>query len=212
MSLGRESMAASGGRKTAFSEEYENRPVGITVHTTADLHDRNGSRSEKTIVQYISQALNAAELNYEIDFDFPLKNPDIDGVDHGETPGKQNLYDWWRGQINNDPEFEPRKDSNILLSDRDSGGLGAVGGRVAVAPARHISDYEQHKWKGRGSNDQFRNTFATLHELSHNLGFTHSPHGGNAWNEKRKWHRTITVAASKLPRPEGRGIQRGLPF
>ena len=183
-------------RKTHHSDKFDADTVGVTVHTTKQLHDRNGRESEKTVVQYISQALEDAGLNYAIDFNFPLKEPEIDDLEGDKLPGKQHHQDWWREFVNEDSSFEPRKDSNILLDDRDGGGLAAVTGWVAVAPGRNISDYRRHEWTGLGSDSQAQNIFATLHEFSHNLGFSHSPHFGYGWNENGRWHRTITVSGN----------------
>lgn len=192
-------------RKTEFDHDNEGTPVGVSVHTSDLVYDRNGRAAEHTVVQYLAHALQQAGRNYEIDFNFPIQEPDLEET---KRLGKQELYDWWRSQVNGDPEFEPRKDSNLLLTDREGGGLGAIGGWVAITPARNISEYARHEWTGTGEDGQVRNTYATLHECSHNLGMQHNPHWGNGWNDGGKWHRTITVSANGVKNLCGEWVEK----
>lgn len=178
------------GRTTAFQHDHDAPTVGVSVHSTTKLVDRNGRAAEHSVVRYMAAAFDRAELNYEIDYGYPPKDPPNEVSVCGDGSG----FGWWNERVTEDEPFPIRKDSNILLFDTNGGGCAYIGMNAATAPGMNITENRPHEWIGR--DDYHRNIFGTMHELGHNLGFKHSPHPGMGWNEDGEWHRTFTVSAN----------------
>lgn len=187
--------------------------IDIALYSTFALADRRKRVAERTMSHYIVSALEDTAYNYRITYMHPLVEDAGENVSHcrGET------FDHWRDLVNNDEIERRANDANILLCDAPGGGCGAVGGRVATAPARHIEYTMPYQRTGTGRAHS--NIHATLHELAHNLGCWHDhdddrpgkQHCGLGWNQPvtlfgfelpflgGDWHRTPSVAGNGAP-------------
>lgn len=83
------------------------------------------------------------------------------------------------------------RDANLLLTAAKGGGLSAVGGWAAIAPAGTLTE-EFDLVDTCSPGDPRHVIYGALHELAHCLGSSHARPWGRAWadHERRAFHRT----------------------
>lgn len=165
-----------------------------TIYTTQALYDRNGRAPEEMVAQYVERAFGRLGVKVDVQTGFsPLPDPYDDPRCQENT---RTSFNFMNDRKNNGELPFVAKDSNLLLVDTVGGGCAGVGGSTAVAGAKPI---DRVRSMVESSAEKYhRGVHAPLHEIGHNMGFSHSPHPGAAWNDDSeipgKWHRTPTVA------------------
>lgn len=136
--------------------------LDIAIYQTTGLTDRLDRAPENNVTRFLAQALRDGGYNYTIRFQFdPLNLPDhadsLDAFAANERAGNH---------------------LNLLLGDRDGGGLAFVGGRYCIAPAGNIERPVPLTEEAPTDTDTPRlwiNLRASaLHEPGHTLGGNHS--------------------------------------
>jgi hypothetical protein len=178
--------------------------VHVALYSTRALVETNGLVPEIVAGRYVANALEDAGLNY-------LVRRGYESVDLAVDEPRATLREW-----RSTARAWTAKDANVLLTDRESGGLAYVGGGYGFAPGGRIDEVVE--WRPTGESGLQRNVHAVLHEVGHMLGASHDhddeqegrQHPGMGWNEAGYWHRTPTVAGHGYPNRCGEPVEEKL--
>jgi len=190
--------------------------VQIAVYQSTISYEYNNELPAKVAATYLAGALKKTPYGYEIHYGFePLDTPT-------ERSGcGARLYDWFRDQ---DLPLEA-KDSNVLITNSNSGGCGLVGGKYCTGPGGDIT--RDMIYTEEGTGDAHNDLHAILHEVGHNLGAFHDHDGDQegkqhwGYGENRPhtwfgfhfpwmggdWFRTPCVAGNGAPNECGEWIE-----
>lgn len=161
----------------------------VAIYRTVSLDDNLGQLPEEEVVRHLTFALDQAGINYRIYHNFEpaaLGNQSTGTCVRGEDA----YYDWLDLLDASAPFIAA--DANLCLLDQDGGGCGGQGGNACVSGAAAI---DQSITIRDGTSHHAANLYAALHEIGHNMGFAHSPHPGDAWNENNEWNKTPNVGS-----------------
>lgn len=174
--------------------------VEVSVRQTGDLSEYAKAHPEQQAVQYIERALTRLNVPYKIYHDLPPRTEAPKLADYDNTATyKDDAFTWWHKQIQNGNLEKDAKDSNILLLPTNGGGKAYIRGAACVAPAGTLDkDYPMKETVP--ADDPRGCVYGILHELAHNLGYSHNKPWGRAWNdsENGEWHRTPTAIPGKV--------------
>lgn len=159
--------------------------VDVSIRQTPALTDNNDRHPERTVAKYVAAAFDDAGYSYDVSFGY---DPFDTGVEKSVC-GDDSAYVEWSEAVFGRDVADLAKDSNILLTNAEGGGCGAVGGPVSTAPGYHIDETVDVKPSGSSSIQYNINT--SLHEITHNLGLGHDlrddvsgqQYTGLGWNE-----------------------------
>lgn len=181
-------------------------PIHMSIYMSGKLIDTNGRIGEKMVALYAARAFEEAGYGYKITYNLLAKQP----PDQASNCSAGDAPEWWRDQVLGDQVEIVEKDVNILMTNANGGGCGAIGGLYGTTPGLNIN--EMREWTPVGSDDWHRNMHGTLHEIGHQLGARHDheddvegkQHWGNGWNETDEngttwWHRTPNTAGNGNP-------------
>lgn len=163
--------------------------VTDAVRAAGEREYDDGLRAAKRAATWIERAFDHPTNPFDVSVTVGTATPTApeDGV-FGERSGTapcgddrtwNHLLDWWREYHNaecTDPATA--RDSHLLLSAGDGGGLGAVTGRYAVVGSGldvlHLGEYRRFGYAHR--HKRMKNV---LHELGHNLIRQSPPNDGD---------------------------------
>jgi hypothetical protein len=172
----------------------------VSVRMDRELAEKGKSHPERQYVKYLNRALDRLNIPYAIKWDFaPVEVPRID---EGATKSEQ--LDAWSDKLNGDNTVDGVcKDSNILLTDRDGGGMSYGKMKGAIAPGAVYEPYDQMRAEKDEPelqewvlpDDDEHTWFGALHEFVHNVsthGGQHKQAFGKVWHdtENEVWYRT----------------------
>lgn len=160
--------------------------VDLSLRQTGELAGRVGRAPERTVGRYVARAFDRIGVPYRIRYDLP-----VEADAPANAAGKHEALQWWRSMLNEVGRADAGRDANLLLTAATGGGLSAVGGWAAIAPAGTL--YEEFDLVDTCSPDDPRHViYGVLHELAHCLGSSHKVPWGRAWpdHERREFHRT----------------------
>lgn len=200
-------------------EEHTNtdRPqVEISIRETAHLASTHKDHPEEQVCAYVERAFDRLNLPYRIVCDLPP----VDGIP-APGEGKKAQLDAFSEQLNADDGLpHVCKDSNLLLTDRDGGGLSWAGMKGAIGPAGTLDQsYDMAEWVT--PNDPRHCVFGCLHEIGHNMYARggHDNGWGRAWTDVDEdggqvWYRTPMAtpddhnACGEFNEPRPNGAQK----
>lgn len=181
---------------------FDNPVLGIAVYTGGLLNDAVGRASELAAVDLLTTVFDLAELNYDIHYDFPIRDyPARNGICTDDTGDTAEPFASWRDDVQDGNIPFEAKDSNILLVDGTSGGCAAVGGNYTAVGATPLANFT-YALSDLGMGTEGNAAASLLHELGHNLGSPGpgDPHFGYGFNDhqSRLWWRTPCVSGNGI--------------
>lgn len=191
---------------TVSEDRFDNPTVEATVYRNERLDLDLGSVPEEKAIEVLTAAFEAANLNYEITHGLPVQGdlPPSDG-------GCDDTFDVWNDRVIAEDIPEIAKDTNVLLTNAGAGGCSNNPSRDpnrCTAGAGNFDSSFSYQLDGAPDTDSsYRSAHALLHEVGHNLGFVHKPHGGYAFNADGYWHRTPTVGGNNMDNMCGTRIE-----
>lgn len=157
---------------------FDGPPFEVALWTSWDLFQKHGRTAEQVLDEYVSDALTDIGVNHRIYTGFTVilqENADP-GCPHPDEP--ITAYEEWGDHLAGNPQWVAA-DCNLLLMDTGGGGCGSTGGNVAVVGVnnidrpRSIDSAIEDPWAG--------NVYASMHEIGHNMSFTHSENPAIKW-------------------------------
>lgn len=139
----------------------DNTTLDVSVYQTNSLTEDRGRAPEQSVVRFIEKALEDADYNCIIKFNFePVSNQ----YDEATTEALRS----WSAEIKEDNEAG----INIVLGNRYGGGISYLGGRYSLAPGAEIRDIVE--FVENCPSRPCRNIRANIHEVGHDLGAVHA--------------------------------------
>lgn len=178
----------------------------VSVRMDKELAEKGKSHPERQFVKYLRRALDRLDIRYAIKWDFqPVELPRIED---GAT--KKEQLDVWTNALNGEGDWSESikgvcKDSNLVLTDRDGGGMSYPKMKGALAPGavyeahdhRRVENGESELRKTVNPDEDEHTWFGALHEFAHNIsehGGSHKQSAGKVWHDENQkiWYRTPT--------------------
>lgn len=180
------------GFQRELQDRYDSPQIGVNIRSTRVLRERNGRYPEWMVARFLSEVLDRAGYNYDITWGY---EDSMDPPSEQSICGEDSAFGWWAAQVNR-RNVPVAPDSNILITDAESGGCGIVGGNVCTVPGRHLDHHERYRESGTSMFDN--NVHGALHEFAHNMHIDHDEDKetpgnqttGIGWNEGGRWHQT----------------------
>lgn len=180
----------------------------VSVRMTSHLAAKGKSHPERQAVKYLDRALDRLNIPYTIKWDLPP----VEGLPKA-SEGKKTQLSEWSNRLNDEenPAPEVCKDSNVLLTDRDGGGMAYGRMKGAIAPGAVYEPYDEMRLEEGESelrdwvtpDDDEHSFFGFLHEFSHNVsthGGSHKQSWGEVWHAENEevWYRTPTASPGEI--------------
>lgn len=184
--------------KTISEHGFDNPTVEVALYREDTFAATDGTLPVDNAIEILTGAFEMGELNYVIRHDLPTQTLPA------ETGTCDEPFQTWNDRVRNGNIPHVAKDANLVLIDRFGGGCANAPGNHpgrAVIGARPLTDQYadgQITYELEGEGNLWVGYGTLLHELGHNLGFSHKPHGGWGFNHNGKWHRTPTVGGNAV--------------
>lgn len=161
----------------------------VAVYETDELFSQRGDTPADVVAKYMADSLGRIGVEYRIYYRFASIPIDNTQTVCDDFDAKDEWAEWA-------PDNAPfvAADSNILLVHVPGGGCGDIGGDFCASGALSI-DEERDDLVGTGP--WYGSVYAAMHEVGHNMGWSHNPHPGNAFVTQAdpRWHKTPCVGA-----------------
>lgn len=184
-------------------DSFDGPTADVTVYTGSHLHRMVGRSAERNAVEVLSHAFTIGELNAVIRYDHPTQTvPERTGV--CDEP-----FQTWNQRVLNGRIPDTAADINVLLIDGRAGGCSNSPNvdpghcTVGATPLANLDS-----WNLSGTSLPKDAAHDLLHEVGHNLGYPHVPHGGYALDEAGYWYRTPTVGGNDVENVCGEHIEK----
>lgn len=172
--------------------------IEVSVRQTEHLSAKAKGHPERQVAQYLARAFKRLDIPYKVVYDFePLQ--DFPEPSEGKKVQLQTFSDRMNAS---DPIPGVMKDSNLLLTDRDGGGMAWPKLKGCIGPGGTLTeDFEMAEWVT--PDDARHCVYGCLHEVAHNIGTHGNDHQvsfGRVWqnDDAKAWYRTPTGTPGAL--------------